>query len=174
MPKFDFSVDEVATIGSQNVYNIPDGWYVMKVVLMKSSTSNAGNEQVNLVWDVADGKFANVASDNGWYESKHTLYLQLSGRRAGFTKKVLHVLADSNQGFESGRAFVNDDFAAFVGKVFGARIRNESREYNGKTYQDMRIVEVSDVSDARAQDAPMPPMPTPTATPDLYDEDIPF
>lgn len=177
MPKFDFSVEETATSGTTSAFNIPDGWYVMKVVLMKSTTSNAGNQQVNLVWDVAEGEFANVAADNGWFESKHTMYLQLTGRSAGFTKRVLHVIADSNQGFESGRAFIADDFAAFVGKVFGARIQNGSHEYNGKTYRDMRIVEVADVSEAKMHDAPMPPLPTPpaqTGVADVYDEDIPF
>jgi hypothetical protein len=181
MPAFDFSVEETTTSApARSVYSLPDGWYVLKVVQMKNSTSQAGNQQVNLMWDVAEGEFANVCADNGWFDSKHTTYLQITGRSAGFTKRVLHVLADSNPGFESGKSFLSDNWPAFVGKVFGARLVNGSHEYNGKTYRDLSIAEVADVqearasieqqADAKAQDAPVPPQ----AVTAVYDEDIPF
>jgi hypothetical protein len=180
MPSFDFSIEESATSASGATFSIPDGWYVLKVVSMKTTTSNAGNPQVNLVWDVAEGPLADVAADNGWYDNKHTTYLQITGRAAGFTKRVLHVLADSNPGFESGKSFLSDNWPAFVGKVFGARLVNGSHEYNGKTYRDLSIAEVADVQEARASieqqadaKAPGAPMPPQSVTA-VYDEDIPF
>lgn len=175
MPSFDFNVPESATSASGAVFNIPDGWYVLKVVSMKTTTSNAGNPQVNMVWDVAEGPLANVAEDNGWYENKHTTYLQVAGRGAGFTKHVLHVIADSNPGFRAGEAFVADDWQQFVGRTFGARIQNGSHEYNGKTYRDMNVAEAATADEARSHaGTQVTPPEQQQAAPDLYTEDIPF
>lgn len=175
MPSFDFSIEESATSASGATFSIPDGWYVLKVVSMKTTTSNAGNAQVNLVWDVAEGPLADVAADNGWYDNKHTTYLQITGRAAGFTKRVLHMLAESNPGFRSDQAFLADDWPQFVGKVFGARIENGTHEYQGKTYRDMNVAEATTADAARSEAgtaAPTPP--AQQAAPDLYSEDIPF
>ena len=180
MPKFDFSVEEKATSSTGgSPYRIEDGWYVLKVVRMENQTSKQGNPMVLLVWDVAEGPDRDKCMGNGWYENKHSVRLMLDGNAAGFTKHVIHVISDSNPGFEAGKAFVADDFKAFEGKVFGARIENGSHEYNGKTYTDTDIAEACTADEARKKAGEAPraganaaPAPAPAGA--LYDEDIPF
>lgn len=179
MPKFDFSVKETSTIGGGSSYSIPDGWYVLKVVSLQNGVTSWGDQQVDLIWDVAEGDQADKCADNSWNDYAHMVHMPLSGSGAGLTKHVLHMLTDSNPGFKAGDAFVRDDYPAFAGKVFGARLANEdSRKVNpntGRPYRNTNVKEVCSADEARAKAAAQPaPQPAQAPVDDIAEDDIPF
>lgn len=179
MPKFDFNVDEHAEVSAGgSLYSIPDGWYVLKVLRMQDGVTSWGAQQVDVLWDVAEGPEAGKCTDNSWNDYAHTLHLALDGRNAGFTKHFLHMLTDSNPGFKAGEAFVHDQYAAFAGKLFGARLLNEdSSKVNtktGKPYRDTNVKEVGLVSDARSKASAEPAAQEPAQAPEVAEDDIPF
>lgn len=178
MPKFDFSVKEVSTVSSGSNYSIPDGWYVLKVLKMQDGVTSWGAQQVDVIWDVAEGDQADKCVDNDWNDYAHMVHLPLDGSQAGFTKHFLHSVTDSNEGFKAGDAFVRDDYQAFVGKVFGARLANEdSRKANpktGKPYRNTNVKEVSPAADARSKAKSQPAPAQPDDGDDIAEDDIPF
>lgn len=177
MPKFDFNVRETASVSSGSNYSIPDGWYVLKVTGMKNGVTSWGAQQVDVLWDVAEGDQADKCADNDWNEYAHTIHLPLTGNNAGFTKHFLHMVTDSNDGFKAGEAFVKDDYASFTGKLFGARLANEdSRKVNpntGRPYRNTNVKEVCSAPDARAKEGGAQ-QPQQQAEPAVADDDIPF
>lgn len=179
MPKFDFSIDEQATPSTGSLYSIPDGWYVLKVTGMANGVTSWGDQQVDLTWDVAEGPEKDKCAENNWSEYAHVIHLPLSGRSAGFTKHVLHMLTDSNPGFKAGEAFVKDDYLAFNDKVFGARLANEdSNKVNpktGKPYRNTNVKEVVLAEEARERAGSSAADGTQAApVADVFDDDIPF
>ena len=153
MPKFDFNVEETSTAPTGSAFALTDGWYVMKIVDMGSSTTNWGDQQVDIHWDVAEGPEAGKCAD--WGEYSNLTHLALSGRGAGFTKHFLHMVTESNPGFKAGEAFTEDRFADFAGKIFEARTeQRDSRKVSPKTgrpYRNTVIAEVASAEDARSK-----------------------
>lgn len=181
MPKFDFSVKETTTFGGGSSYSIPDGWYVLKVVRLQNGVTSWGDQQVDLIWDVAEGDQADKCQENSWNDYAHMIHMPLSGSGAGKTSGVLHMLTNSNPGFKADDYFVKDDYAAFEGKVFGARLANEdSKKVNprtGKPYRNTDVKAVCSADDARKRAAEQPapqPEPQQAQVDDIAEDEIPF
>lgn len=176
MPKFDFSVKETATAPVGSAYSLIDGWHVMKVVRMATSTSSWGAEQVDVWWDVAEGPEKGKCADWGKYQN--LTHFALDGRGAGFTKRFIHAVSDSNPGFEAAKAFVADDFKAFEGKLFGARSeQRDSKKLNpntGRPYRNTVLAEIATADEARAAADSGSQDSGDGQAPVIADEDIPF
>lgn len=177
MPKFDFNVEEESTVSTGgSLYSIPDGWYVLKVQRMQDGVTSWGAQQVDLLWDVAEGPEKDKCTSNDWNDYAHTLHLALEGRGAGLTKHVIHMLSDSNPGFKASQAFLDDQYALFDGKVFGARLANEdSSKVNprtGKPYRNTNVKEVCSADEARRKAAEQPT--EVSAAVEVAQDDIPF
>lgn len=151
--------------GNGGGYTVPNGGYILKILSAEFGRSNAGNDQLKITWDIAEGEHANIATNFGWFESKHTDYLSFSPRALGFTKGKLEAIAASNPSFDPFAAVDNDQWQQFVGRTFGATLKLEYGEWNGKQTKKMVIDQYLSVADIRSgnfvtpvTEEPLPPV----------------
>lgn len=71
-------------------------------------------------WDVAEGENKGAYAQSQWPPSD---VVSWKDSVLGILKHKMHVLADSNPGFQPTVEFDNDNWQAFVGKKFGAVVR---------------------------------------------------
>ena len=178
--------------------DIEPGAYVLAITKVEP---HERQEYARVFWDVADGPSKGTYAKSQWPPSD---ILSWKDTALGMLKHKMHVLADSNVGFQPTVAFDNDDWQAFVGKRFGAVVRRRlytagpnSKEPGADRVQ-MEVaawitpeqVAAHDYSDALLKDRDqrdrdvaqasvdhsMPPTPPAQAYAhdDLYDEDVPF
>lgn len=177
--------------------DIEPGAYILTITKVEP---HEDQEYARIYWDVADGP-SKGAYASSQYPPSDVMSWKESAE--GMLKHKLHVLADWNTGFQPTVAFDNDQWQLFEGKRFGAVVRRrlytagpnsknpgadrtqiqvarwlKPIEYEGGTWPQSLLADrddrTRDVAQASVEHS-MPPMPpTPTATPDLYDEDIPF
>lgn len=181
MPKVDFSkVEESSGSGFQQ---LPEGAYILRIERIEP---HEDRQYIFVEWDVADGEWKGWAGGSNF--PPHDVVSWKNGSALSMAKHKLHILSDDNPGFDAERAFQDDDWRAFEGKVFGAVIRR--RLYTKKDGTDGEGIEIGTwkhVGDIRRGDwKPMRPrdsrdtsQPKPAETPaqganDLYDSDIPF
>jgi len=192
MPRYNWGDIEEANGGNGGGFTVPNGGYVGTITSAEFGKSKAGNDQLVIKWDIAEGEYANVAEDNGWFDSKHTDYISFSPSAMRFTKGKLMRITESNANFDAISAVDRDDFQSFVGKLFGMVLKCEYGEWEGKQTKKMRIVAYKSVTDIRSgnftvpeDDKPEPPKPasvpsyfaqgTPQQSSGVADEDsIPF
>lgn len=156
-------------------FDIEPGAYVLFVTRVEVPE---GRDYAFFEWDVAEGPDA-MHYANANFQPRDVV--SWSERALPMLKHKLHVLADSNPGFDAEGAFYRDQWEQFSGKQFGAVIRKRLYTYNG---QDREAVEVgrwitpADVEAGRWQ--PMAPRdqrnakPAQPAKPAMATEDIPF
>ena len=181
MPRFDWSNTQTASTGS--VFTIPNGGYVCTITGAEWGRSRAGNEQLKIVWDVAEGESAHVAENNGWYESKHCDYISFAPSALRFAKQKLEAIAKSNPGFDPFDAVDRDQFQAFVGRRVGLVLKLEYGEWQGRQTKKMRVDSYRSVDDIRAGrfDVPVteeppqePPRPVVPAPADMFATVLPY
>lgn len=177
MPRVNLS--NVTESAGGRTPDIEPGAYVLYVT---GVNPNYGAEYAFFQWDVAKGPEAMHYAQAEWPPRDVVSWKE---RALPMLKHKLHVLADSNPGFDAETAFYDDDWDAFVGKCFGAVVRK--RLYTDGNGNDREAVEVgrwitpADVEAGRWQ--PMAPRdqrdakpaaPAAPARPAMADEDIPF
>lgn len=166
-----------------------------KLVITKVEP-NEGMEYARIYWDVAEGPSKGAYAQSQFPPSD---VLSWKDTALGMLKHKLHVLAESNAGFQPTVAFDSDDWQAFVGKSFGAVVRKRLYTAGPRSKNpgaDRESVEVAawlmpddlaagkfsenllkprDTREKQPQQAAsVPDTYQPATTPDLYGEDIPF
>ena len=148
MPRFDWASAGSANPGS--VFTIPNGGYVCKIVSAEWGSSRSGNPQLKLTWDVAEGEYADVAADNGWFDSKHCDYISFAPSALRYAAGKLDTITSSNPGFDAKAAVDADQFQAFVGRYVGLVLKVEYGEWQGRQTRKMRVDAYKSVADIRA------------------------
>lgn len=97
--------------------DIEPGAYVLVITKVDSMDSK---QYARIYWDVAEGEHKGAYAQSQYPPSD---VLSWKDNALGMLKHKLHVLADSNAGFQPTVAFDNDDWKQFVGKRFGAVVR---------------------------------------------------
>lgn len=177
MPRYDWGSTQSITGGGG--YTVPNGGYVLKIVSVEFGRSRAGNDQLKLVWDIAEGEHADIAAANGWYDSKHTDYISLAPKALGFAKAKLEAIARSNPNFDPFAAVGNDQWGAFSGRIFGATLKLEYGEWQGKQTKKMVIDKYLSADDIRAGRFVVPVTeepeePQPVAVPPTFGQTVGF
>ena len=176
MPRVDLTNVQEST----GEYEMPSpGGYVLKITRMEPHPEK---KYVFVGWDIAEGPMADHYKDSQWPPNDVMSYTE---NALGILKHKLHVLADDNPGFDAERAFNDDEWDAFRGKVFGAVLR--LRLYTGKDGSDRTGIEIGRwyrTQEIRGGEfKPMPPRDTRDKTTptvpqppriELADDDIPF
>lgn len=168
MPRFDWASAGSANVGC-SVFTIPNGGYVCRIVAAEWGNSRNGNPQLKLTWDVAEGEFADVAANNGWFDSKHCDYISFAPNALRYAAAKLDTITASNQGFDAKAAVDADQFQSFVGRLVGLVLRLEYGEWQGRQTKKMVVDAYKTVQEIRAgsftvpvteepQQAPAPPV----------------
>lgn len=148
MPNIDLA--NVAEVSGSGNYNLEPGGYVMVVT---NFSAPEGKTYCQLMLDVAEGPSA------GFYRGAKrplSIFLNWSETMRGRLKHALHVLADSNPGFDPVAAFRTDDWKQFVGRSVGAIVRMEMHTYNGKDYENSEVADVTTPAAIRSGDFVVP------------------
>lgn len=182
MKPFNFTyIDESAGSRRQDP---PAGDYVVKIDHMEDVPTR---EYVWVVVDIAEGRYAGHYADAEW-DSSHRLLWSYKDTAAGMLKHTLHILSDSNPGFDAEAAWNAGDPRVFAGRVFGIGIgREERRAKSGNTYErlDFFNSNMGTADDARAGKIAVPdfvpldddetPASGSTSTQStVYDDEVPF
>lgn len=117
MPKMDWNNVEESK-GNGGGFDIEPGAYTLVIT---KAEAHPDREYVRLYWDVAEGEQKGKYEDSQYPPSDIMSWKQTA---LGITKRKLHMLAEFNEGFKPSVAFDNDNWDAFVGKKFGAVVRN--------------------------------------------------
>jgi hypothetical protein len=149
MPRFDWASAGSANVGG-SVFTIPNGGYVCKIVAAEWGNSRSGNPQLKLTWDIAEGEYADVAANNGWYDSKHCDYISFAPNALRYAAGKLDAISASNPGFDAKAAIDNDAFQAFVGRYVGLVLKVEYGEWQGRQTKKMRVDAYKTVADIHA------------------------
>lgn len=166
MPKFDWGNTQAASGGS--VFTIPNDGYVCVIKDAEWGNSTNGQPRLKLTWDVVEGEYAGVATNNGWYDSKHCDYISFSPNALRFAKQKLEAIAASNPGFDPFAAIDSDNFGAFVNRFVGLVLKLEYGEWNGRQTKKMVVDSYKPIGDIRAGNFTKPVTEEPpetTATP---------
>lgn len=192
MPKLKKKWNEI-TESTGGFADIEPGAYMLVITGFKPFESN---EFVSLQWDVAEGPAKGTYAQSQYPPSDVISWKETA---LGMLKHKLHVLAESNAGFQPTVAFDSDDWQAFVGKSFGAVVRKRLYTAGPRSKNpgaDRESIEVAawlmpddlaagkfsenllkprDTREKQPQQAAsVPDTYQPATTPDLYEEDIPF
>lgn len=165
MPKFDWSNTQAASGGS--TFTIPNDGYVCTITAADWCQSRSGQPQLKITWEVAEGQYAGVCANNGWYESKHCDYISFAPNALRFAKQKMEAIAASNPGFDPFAAIDSDQFQAFVNRMVGLVLKLEYSEWQGRQTKKMRVDAYKSVADIRAHNFTVPvteePQPQPQA-----------
>lgn len=126
---------------------VPEGAYVLKVLDMHD---HPDKEYIACVWDIAEGEYAGKYSDpdfnkgNSW--RGHCLYLSYKSEFSlHHVSQWLDAIRHSNNGFNSTEAWNEicdqevKDFSPFIGKLFGAGIKDDTYDANGTTFTQSKV-----------------------------------
>ena len=149
MPRFDWASAGSANVGG-SVFTIPNGGYICKIVAAEWGNSNNGQPRLKLVWDVAEGEYADVCANNGWYDSKHCDYISFSPSALRFAAGKLDAISSSNPGFDAKAAVDNDAFQSFVGRYVGLVLKLKYGEWQGRQTKKMVVDAYKTVGEIRA------------------------
>lgn len=164
MPRFDW-----ASAGSANpsgsTFTLPNDGYVCVITDAEWGNSKSGNPQLKLVWDIAEGPYAGVCTNNGWFESKHVDYISFAPNALRYAAGKLDVISASNPGFDAKAAVDADTFGSFVNRMVGLVLKVEYGEWQGRQTKKMRVHAYKTVEDIRAGRFDCPPAEEPPAAP---------
>ena len=154
MPKFDWTNTQSASGGG--VFTIPNDGYVCMITAAEWGTSTNGQPRLKLTWDVAEGPYAGVCANNGWYDSKHCDYISFAPNALRFAKQKMEAIAASNPGFDPFAAIDADQFQTFVNRMVGLVLKLEYGEWQGRQTKKMRVDAYKSVTDIRAGNFTVP------------------
>ena len=149
MPRFDWASAGSANVGG-SVFTIPNGGYVCKIMAAEWGNSTNGQPRLKLVWDIAEGEYADVCANNGWYDSKHCDYISFSPSALRFAAGKLDAISASNPGFDAKAAVDMDQFQSFVGRYVGLVLKLEYGEWHGRQTKKMVVDAYKTVQEIRA------------------------
>lgn len=172
MPRFDWASAGTATSGG-SVFTIPNGGYVCVITAAEWGNSRNGNPQLKLTWDIAEGEYANVCANNGWYDSKHCDYISFAPNALKFAAGKLDAISASNPGFDAKAAIDNDNFQSFVGRRVGMLLKLEYGEWQGRQTKKMRVDGYKPVSDIYSGNFTVPVTEEPQAQPQPQPVQVP-
>ena len=172
MPRFDW-----ASAGSANpsgsVFTIPNGGYVCTITDAEWGNSTNGQPRLKIVWDIAEGPYANVCDNNGWYDSKHCDYISFAPSALRFAAGKLDAITASNPGFDAKAAVDNDAFYTFVGRRVGLVLKVEYGEWQGRQTKKMKVDSYKTVDDIHAGRFTVPEDEQPPAVPQQAPTHVP-
>ena len=140
MPSIDLTNVQEAT----GAFDIEPGGYVMVITGVDPQPND---QRCFLKLDVAEGPQA------GFYKgSQYPISEMLSWKpkALGFLKHKLHVIADSNTGFDPVAAFQSDQWQAFVGKHVGAIVRKQLYTWEGQDRERAEVAEIVTPDEVRS------------------------
>lgn len=165
MPRFDWTHTTSAAGGG--TFTIPNDGYVCVITDAEWGTSSNGQPRLKLTWDVAEGQYAGVCANNGWYDSKHCDYVSFAPNALRFAKQKLEAIAASNPGFDPFAAIDSDQFGEFVGRHVGLVLKLQYGEWQGRQTKKMVVDAYKSLADIRAHNFTAPvteePQPAPVA-----------
>ncbi len=147
MPRYDWGNTQSASGGS--VFTVPNGGYVAIIKTAEWGRSRSGNDQLKITWDIIEGEYAGVATNNGWYDSKHCDYISFAPNALRFAKQKLEAIQASNPGFDPFAAIDNDMFQSFVNRQVGLVLKLEYGEWQGRQTKKMVVDAYKSVADIR-------------------------
>jgi len=170
MGLFDKQAYDEATVSNGETQRMPGGGYVCRVMAVRTSgTDSYGREidyvndkkYVKLIWDVAEGDFANKFSDDYFAgEDKdyaHRFYL--SWKNYGALKGTLQAFDESNPGFDAYAAADAQQWALFIDKYIGLVFGEEEYMANDGTIKTRlglpRAKSVQDIRDGKYRVPPL-------------------
>lgn len=128
---------------------IPAGPYVCRITQM---VDNMQKEYVEVIYDIAEGEYANQYADE-WGKSHpfaHHFYLSYKSEKAqSMTKGRLEVIQESNPGFDPFAAWDGNRLDMFVGRILGLNLQDEEYEYNGEVKTRTNVCQVVPAQDVR-------------------------
>lgn len=154
MPKFDWTNTQAASGGG--TFTIPNDGYVCIITAAEWCQSRSGQPQLKITWEVAEGQYAGVCANNGWYDSKHCDYISFAPNALRFAKQKMEAIAASNPGFDPFAAIDADQFQAFVNCMVGLVLKLEYGEWQGRQTKKMRVDAYKSVTDIRAGNFTVP------------------
>ena len=182
MPKIDWDNTEEST-GTKQA-DLPAGGYVCQITKADFVKTKKGQDALVIVYDIIEGEHKGYFTADFYADKdfRHNDWLMLEGKALGITKHKLHMLADSNPGFDGQSAINADQAQAFVGKLAGLVLSQRLYTYNGKNYAENRVYEYKAVDDIRAGKFEVPAIiddrqqinPEPEVEPEIAEDDIPF
>ena len=133
---------------------LPEGMYVIKITDVEDDEAN---ERFWATFDIAEGPHTGFFSDQ-WgvdHPKSHRLMFSYKESAAGMLKSRLHMLTDSNPGFDAEAAY-NGNIKLFVGKLLGIAVANQEHEYKGNVslridFFHSNICKAQDVRDGTAK-----------------------
>ena len=135
---FDMSAfnEATASTGGGDYKRLPAGGYVVKIVAVRVEGEEYGRvinypkekQYIKFIYDIAEGEFAGKYSDDYWSDPErdwgHQIFM--SWKNMGAFKGNVHLIEDSNPGFDFMAAFnvnnngeVNPIVEQFIGRCFG-------------------------------------------------------
>ena len=138
MPKsFDQTAynEATASTGGGEFKKLPAGGYVVKIVAVRTEGESYGQVinypeeklYIKLIYDIAEGEFAGYYSDDYWSDPEHDFghQIYLSWKNMGAFKGNVHLIEDSNPGFDFMAAFNADQYGLMIGKQLGIVLGEE-------------------------------------------------
>lgn len=191
MPKIDMQAyNEAEETSGGGFAQMTPGGYVLRIMEVKTEWSTRGGRSnsdekqcVRVVYDVAEGEFANHFADDFWKgEDKdfgHCYYM--SWKNMGWLKRQLNAITASNPGFDALAAFQGDNWDAFKGKLLGAvmdgTVDTNDRGYDRWKLEVGDVVAVNDIRSGEYRDPKITDERTKAAdgaVPDDFYDDVPL
>lgn len=174
----------VTASGDGDFKRLPAGPYVVRIVKMEDVPAK---EYVELIFDIAEGEYANYYSDS-WgiaHPWAHHIFLSYKDTALGMLKGRLEAIQDSNPGFDPFAAWDAGRFDMFIGRVFGANIQEEEYKANGVIAVDddgkrktrlnvCQVVSADKVRNGEVKAKPKKTLPGSDAPADAYDGPMPW
>ena len=149
MPKAVSWGNVVASKDGEGGNRLPAGPYVCRITEM---IDNLQKEYVEVVYDIAEGEYANQYADD-WGKSHpfaHHFFLSYKSDKAlSMTKGRLEAIQESNPGFDPFAAWDGNRLDMFVGRIVGLNLQDEEYEYQGEVKTRTNVCQVVPAQDVR-------------------------
>lgn len=133
-------------------YDVEPGGYV---AVITDYDEQADRMFVKFSLDIAEGPHKGIYARSQYPLSDVVSWKSEAAQ--GMAKHKLHVLADSNPGFDSATAFLTDDWKQFVNKVVGIVVRERLfTKSNGEDGHGVEVAEMVTPDAIRAGDFVVP------------------
>lgn len=136
---------------------LPLANYICKIVQVVPTMSKKGANMLKIAYDIADGDFTDYymnqfktmqerakkeGKDAPKWPFNATHYIMTDGDFVGRFKGFIKCLEESNPNF----TFAWDE-TKMAGLLFAGQMKSVPREYNGKTYTDVRLANIYPISE---------------------------
>lgn len=139
-------IEKRGPVVKEPYFDVPAGVYACKITEM-----SAEDGKVRVLYDIDEGEYEGAyASTPARFEWTHAKTLFLDTKFAlSRTFGDLAAISDSNEGFSAEEAFIEEDYAAFIGKRVGVVLRLETYTtadgYPGSKLNPLRFIPVDQI-----------------------------